>query len=194
MINQAGLARDVFGTDPATARGALTTIADTGSEAMGEMKRLLSVLRIDVDDEDDGYDPAPGLQRLGPLVERVRSAGVPVHVRITGSVRPLPPGIDLCTYRVIQECLTNVLKHAGPATASVTVTYHSTTLELRVSDDGRGAAVTPKEDGHGLIGMRERVKLYRGAITAQAKASGGFEVVVTVPMSPTKPDPQPHSA
>lgn len=159
IIIRAGLARYVFSSDPATARGALTTIADTGSEAVGEMNRMLSVLRIDVDDENDGYDPAPGLQRLGPLLERVRSAGVPVHVTITGSVRPLPPGIDLCAYRVIQECLTNVLKHAGPATAWVMVTYHGTTLELRVSDDGRGAAVAPKEDGHGLIGMRTRKAL-----------------------------------
>ncbi|MFG1688722.1 sensor histidine kinase [Nonomuraea sp. NPDC049269] len=188
IIIQAGLARYVFDSDPGTARGALTTIADTGSEAMGEMRRLLSVLRIDVDDESDGYDPAPGLQRLEPLVERVRSAGVPVHVKINGPARPLPPGIDLCTYRVIQECLTNVLKHAGPATAWVTVAYHGTTLELRVTDDGRGVAAAPKEDGHGLIGMRERVKLYKGTVTAQAKSSGGFEVVVTLPLSPIKPD------
>lgn len=187
IVIQAGLARYVFASDPATARGALTTIADTGSEVMGEMRRLLSVLRIDPDDEADGYDPAPGLQRLGPLVERVRSAGVPVQVSITGAVRPLPSGIDLCAYRVVQECLTNVLKHAGPATARVSLTYGAE-LELRVSDDGGGTAVKAKEGGHGLIGMRERVKLYKGTITAGAGPSGGFEVVVTLPLSSTEPD------
>ncbi|GAA2672585.1 sensor histidine kinase [Nonomuraea recticatena] len=183
IVIQAGLARYVFGSDPATARGALSTIADTGSEVMGEMRRLLSVLRIDADDEGDGYDSVPGLQRLDQLVERVRSAGVPVHVSITGSVRPLPSGIDLCAYRVVQECLTNVLKHAGQASAWVSLTY-GRELELRVADDGVGAAPTSQGDGHGLIGMRERVKLYKGTVTAGVKPSGGFEVVVTLPMPP----------
>lgn len=191
IVIQAGLARYVFGSDPATARGALTTIADTGSEVMGEMRRLLSVLRIDVDEDADSYDPVPGLQRLEQLVERVRSAGAPVEVAITGSARPLAPGIDLCAYRVVQECLTNVLKHAGPATAWVSLDYGATELELRVTDDGCGVAVTPEEDGHGLIGMRERVKLYKGTVTAGSKPSGGFEVVVTLPLSSPGPDDQP---
>lgn len=192
IVIQAGLARYVLGSDPATARVALTTIADTGSEAMGEMRRLLSVLRIDVDDDAYGYDPAPGLQRLDQLVERVRSAGLPVEVSITGTVRALAPGIDLCAYRVVQECLTNVLKHAGPATARVSLHY-GTELELRVTDDGRGAAATPEGNGHGLIGMRERVKLYKGTVAAGSKPSGGFEVVVTLPLSHPHPDDQPFS-
>ncbi|NUW39516.1 sensor histidine kinase [Nonomuraea rhodomycinica] len=189
IVIQAGLARYVFGSDPATARGALATIADTGSEVMGEMRRLLAVLRIDAgDDAGDGadecadsYDPAPGLGRLDQLTERVRSAGVPVEVSITGTVRPLPPGIDLCAYRIVQECLTNVLKHAGPATARVSLDYGAD-LELRVSDDGRGAPPSPEGDGHGLIGMRERVKLYKGTVRSGSKPSGGFEVVVTLPL------------
>lgn len=188
IVIQAGLARYVFGSDPVTARGALTTIADTGSEVMAEMRRLLAVLRVDDGDDGDGdgdgsYDPAPGLDRLRQLVERVRSAGVPVEVSITGVVRPLPPGIDLCAYRVLQECLTNVLKHAGPATARVSLHYGAD-LELRVSDDGRGAPPDPGGNGHGLIGMRERVKLYRGTAKAGSHPSGGFEVVVTVPLTP----------
>ncbi|MEV0198491.1 sensor histidine kinase [Nonomuraea sp. NPDC050691] len=196
IVIQAGLARYVLGSDPATARGALTTIADTGSEAMGEMRRLLSVLRIDMDnldnmDEDvDDYAPAPGLQRLDQLVERLRSAGLPVEVSITGQVRPLAPGIDLCAYRVVQECLTNVLKHAGPATARVSLHYGAL-LELRVTDDGRGAAATPQENGHGLIVIGERVKLYKGTVAAGSKPSGGFEVVVTLPLSSSHQDDQP---
>ncbi|MEV4748926.1 sensor histidine kinase [Streptosporangium sp. NPDC049248] len=189
IVIQAGLARYVFGSDPATARGALATIADTGSEVMAEMRRLLAVLRIDTDDTDDtddgdgSYDPAPGLDRLHHLVERVRSAGVPVETSITGAVRPLPPGIDLCAYRILQECLTNVLKHAGPATAQVSLHYGAD-LELRVSDDGRAAPPDPQGDGHGLIGMRERVKLYKGTAKAGSQPSGGFEVVVTLPLTP----------
>nr|SBO96872.1 Putative two-component system sensor kinase [Nonomuraea gerenzanensis] len=190
IVIQAGLARYVLGSDPATARGALTTIADTGSEAMGEMRRLLSILRIDLDDDTDGYDPAPGLQRLDQLVERLRSAGLPVEVSVTGTVRALPSGIDLCAYRVVQECLTNVLRHAGPATARVFLHY-GVELELRVTDDGRGAAAASHEDGHGLIVMRERVKLYKGTVTAGPKPSGGFEVVVTLPLSSAHPDDHP---
>jgi signal transduction histidine kinase len=199
IVIQAGLAQYVFGSDPATARGALTTIADTGSEVMAEMRRLLAVLRIDMDgtddrdDDGDGYDPAPGLQRLEQLVDRVRSAGVPVHVSITGSARPLAPGIDLCAYRVVQECLTNVLKHAGPATAWVSLHYGAE-LELRVTDDGHGEAVTEGGDGHGLIGMRERVKLYKGTVAAGPKPSGGFEVVVTLPLSHPGTDDQPPTS
>ncbi|TYB57598.1 sensor histidine kinase [Nonomuraea sp. PA05] len=189
IVIQAGLARYVLGSDPATARGALTTIADTGSEAMAEMRRLLAILRIDLnddtgdsgDDDMEGYDPAPGLQRLDQLVERLRSAGLPVEVEITGLVRPLPPGIDLCAYRVVQECLTNVLRHAGPATARVFLHYGAE-LELRVTDDGRGADAVRHEDGHGLIVMRERVKLYKGTVAAGPQPSGGFEVVVTLPL------------
>ncbi|WP_214416142.1 sensor histidine kinase [Sphaerisporangium fuscum] len=194
IVIQAGLARYVFGSDPPTARDALTTIADTGSEVMGEMRRLLSVLRIDMEDDGESYDPAPGLQRLEQLADRVRSAGVPVEVSITGPVRPLAPGIDLCAYRVVQECLTNVLKHAAPATARVSLHYGSTELHLRVGDDGRGAAATSEGDGHGLIGMRERVKLYKGTITAGPKPSGGFEVVVTLPLSSVNADEQSPSA
>ncbi|MFI6596632.1 sensor histidine kinase [Nonomuraea sp. NPDC050536] len=187
---QAGLARYVSLSDPATARTALATIADTSSEAMGEMRRLLAVLRIEADDEGDSYDPAPGLERLGQLVERMRSAGVAVDVEITGSARPLSPGIDLCAYRVIQESLTNVLKHAGPAHAWVALRYSVDELELRITDDGHGAAAVTEPDGHGLIGMRERVKLYRGTVVAGARPQRGFEVVVTLPMSATASDEQ----
>ncbi|WP_237106957.1 sensor histidine kinase [Nonomuraea sp. MG754425] len=192
IVIQAGLARYVLGSDPDTARGALATVADTGSEVMGEMRRLLTVLRVDPDEDADpeGYDPAPSLQRVEQLVERVRSAGVPVEVSISGTVRPLPPGIDMCAYRILQECLTNVLKHAGSATARVSLRY-GPELELRVTDDGRGPASTGNGDGHGLIGMRERVKLYKGTITAGGTPSGGFEVVAVLPLPTPGADDQP---
>ncbi|MGW4638476.1 sensor histidine kinase [Sphaerisporangium sp. NPDC004334] len=193
---QAGLARYVFTSDPVTARDALATIAQTGSEVMGEMRRLLSVLRIEPEDEGDGvsYDPAPGLDRLGQLAERVRSAGVAVEVTVTGAARPLAPGVDLCAYRVVQESLTNVLKHAGPARAGVSLLYRPAELEIRVTDDGGGserAAAPDSEKGHGLIGMRERVKLYKGTMAAGPRPLGGFEVVVTLPLSSPTEDEQP---
>ncbi|MFC4529270.1 sensor histidine kinase [Sphaerisporangium dianthi] len=193
---QAGLARYVFTSDPVTARGALATIAQTGSEVMGEMRRLLSVLRIEPEDDGEGvsYDPAPGLDRLGQLVERVRSAGVAVEVTVTGVERQLAPGVDLCAYRVVQEALTNVLKHAVPARAGVSLGYRPAELVIRVTDDGGGggrSAASDGEKGHGLIGMRERVKLYRGTMAAGPRPLGGFEVVVTLPFSSSIGDEQP---
>ncbi|MEU6713642.1 sensor histidine kinase [Nonomuraea sp. NPDC046802] len=184
-----GLAQHLFDSDPVAARSALATITDTGKDVMDDMRRLQSVMRAGSDAGQDGiYDPAPGLQRLEQLTERVRSVGVPVEVSITGTVHPLPPGMDLCAYWIVRECLTNVLKHAGPARAWLSLHYGAE-LKLRVHDDGRGAAADSRRDGHGLIGMRERVKLYEGTIRAGPKPSGGFEVVITLPLSPSAPAP-----
>jgi signal transduction histidine kinase len=184
---QAGLGAYVVDSDPRTAREALTTIADTGREAMGELRRLLSLLRVDEDGDDDGaeeeYASAPGVGRLGPLVERLRAAGVPVDMRITGAPQPLPPGLDLCVYRIVQECLTNVLKHAGPARAEVALAYGADELTVRVADDGRPPARSGAPRGHGLLGMAERVKLYRGTISHGPRPAGGFEVVAAFPLS-----------
>ncbi|GII65211.1 ATPase [Sphaerisporangium krabiense] len=193
IVIQAGLARYVFDSDPATARGALSAISDSGSEAMGEMRRLLAVLRVDSDDDDaDAYSPAPGLQRLETLADRLRGAGVPVDLSITGTVRSLPPGIDVCAYRIVQESLTNVLKHAGRATTRIHLHYGAD-LELRITDDGLGASAAPGREGHGLIGMRERVKLYKGTLKSGPGPSGGFEVLVTLPLSvPDTPDQPVH--
>ncbi|MFC4014036.1 sensor histidine kinase [Nonomuraea purpurea] len=176
-----GLAQHLFVSDPVAARSALATIADTGKDVMDDMRRLQSVMGAG---SDGIYDPAPGLQRLEQLTERVRSVGVPVEVSITGTVHPLPPGMDLCAYWIVRECLTNVLKHAGPARAWLSLHYGAE-LKLRVHDDGRGAAAGSRQGGHGLIGMRERVKLYEGTIRAGPKPSGGFEVVITLPLSPS---------
>ncbi|WP_238598917.1 sensor histidine kinase [Saccharothrix sp. ALI-22-I] len=178
---QAGVAQYVLDTDLATARKAITTVGDTSREALTEMRRLLDVLRVD---HDDDYRPQPGLAALDDLVERARGAGLPVDVVVTGQARELQPGPDLCAYRVVQESLTNVLKHAGRAEARIDVDYGEQTLVLKVTDNGR-----PPHDGaasdhpsHGIRGMRERAELYGGVLTAGPLADGGFGVVLRLPM------------
>ncbi|BCM68972.1 MULTISPECIES: sensor histidine kinase [Streptomyces] len=181
---QAGLARFVFDSDPATARGALGTIADTSGEALEELRRMLQVLREE-DPEAPERAPMPTLERLGELVDRVRAGGLPVDLAVEGTARPLPPGVELCAYRVVQEALTNALKHAGPAHARVELRYGAHELTVRVTDDGEGAdpARVPTGSGHGLIGMRERAKLYGGTISAGPRFEGGYEVRLTLPTS-----------
>ncbi|MFB6839087.1 sensor histidine kinase [Streptomyces sp. NPDC056361] len=194
---QAGMASYVFEGDPATARRALDTIAATSREALEELRRLLVLLRVGSDDvraadggtgtgtegAEDAYAPSPGLERLDALLLRVREAGVPVDLEVTGEPYALPPGMDLCAYRVIQEALTNVLRHAGPATASVTVGYRPQALTVRIADDGQGRvpAVDRPNVGHGLIGMRERARIYQGTVNVGPRAEGGFEVLLSLP-------------
>jgi signal transduction histidine kinase len=183
---QAGLARYVLDSDPEIARAALGTVLETSGEALEEMRRLLSVLRFSsegVGDEDESFAPAPGLDQLGDLVERVCAAGLSVEVVVTGAPRPLPPGADVCAYRVIQESLTNVLKHAGSASATLTLHHASDRLTARVRDDGRRVPEAGSVSrGHGLLGMRERAELYGGTLTAGPHPLGGFEVALTLPV------------
>ncbi|GAB3944544.1 hypothetical protein GCM10027614_34910 [Micromonospora vulcania] len=183
---QAGLARYVLATDPQTARTALGTVLETSGEALDELRRLLSLLRLNVDgagEESGSYAPAPGLDQLDELVQRVRAAGVRVEVTTTGTPRSLPPGADLCAYRVIQESLTNVLKHAPLAAATVALHYARDLLTARIRDDGTpGAPRSGTAEGHGLVGMRERAHLYGGTLTAGPQSTGGFEVVLTLPI------------
>ncbi|MFG2603729.1 sensor histidine kinase [Streptomyces sp. NPDC048514] len=181
---QAGLARFVLDSDPTKARGALGTIADTSGEALEELRRMLQVLREE-DPEAPERAPMPTLARLGELLDRVRAGGLPVDLAVEGTERPLPPGTELCAYRVVQEALTNALKHAGPARARVELSYGAHELTVRVSDDGRGAipARVPTRGGHGLIGMRERAKLYGGTISVGPRPAGGYEVRLTLPTS-----------
>ncbi|GHJ12926.1 ATPase [Micromonospora sp. AKA38] len=191
---QAGLARYVLSSDPDTADRALATVLDTSGEALEELRRLLTVLRLSPDDKpaDAGaYAPAPGLAQLDDLVNRMRAAGVPITVTVTGRPRPLPPGADLCAYRVVQEGLTNVLKHAAPASSTIDLRYDSDRFVARVSDDGRRAATATgaaTSAGHGLLGMRERAKLYGGSLAAGPRPGGGFEVVLTMPVPGTMGD------
>ncbi|WP_371650396.1 MULTISPECIES: sensor histidine kinase [unclassified Streptomyces] len=181
---QSGLARFVFESDPPTARGALGTISATSQEALEELRRMLHVLRAeDLDGEPSA--PMPGLSRLSEMVERLRAGGLPVELRVEGQARTLAPGVDLCAYRVAQEALTNVLKHAPGARTTVEVSYERNHVALAVVNEGTG--VNPVRNrsgsGHGLIGMRERAKLYGGTISTGPRSGGGFEVRLLLPTS-----------
>jgi len=179
---QSGLAQYVLDTDPATARTAIVNAGDASREALLEMRRLLDVLRVDHGAGSD-YRPQPGLAALHELADRARGAGLNLDVAVTGRARPLPPGTDLCAYRVVQESLTNVLKHAGPATARIEVDYGERTLTVKVSDDGRRPARDHDSvTGHGVRGMRERAELYGGVLTAGPAETGGFAVVARLPI------------
>ena len=178
-----GLARFVFDTDPKTARAALDTIDATGSEALEELRRMLVMLRAD--DEGGPREPMPGLARLDEMAERVRAGGVPVTVIVEGTPRPLAPGVDLCAYRVVQEALTNVLRHAFGARAEIRLIYAPSQVTVSVTDDGQGVLSdrVRADGGHGLIGMRERAKLYGGQIDIGPQDRGGFAVRLTLPTS-----------
>lgn len=196
---QAGMASYVFAADPPTARQALDTIATTSREALDDMRRLLVLLRVGGPGAQDGkgqgegrYAPAPGLDRLDELIQRVTNAGTPVELVVVGPPARLPSGMDLCVYRVVQEALTNVLKHAGPAArATVTLCYAPRTLTVCVVDDGRRRPPAPSGtvSGHGLIGMSERARIYGGTVTAGPRAPGGFEVRLTLPAPSTSVPP-----
>lgn len=185
---QAGLARFVLDSDTATARGALGTIEDTSTEALEELRRMLQVLREhDLGGAAGSPAPMPTLARLDDLVQRVRAGGVPVGLSIQGTVRPLPPGVELCAYRVVQEALTNVLKHTRNAGTQVRLNYTQHELTVSVTNEGEevNPARVPAGGGHGLIGMRERAKLYGGTISVGPRAEGGFAVRLTLPTSAT---------
>jgi signal transduction histidine kinase len=128
-----------------------------------------------------GRSPQPGVADIGPLLEQARGAGLPVELRVEGTARPLPAGIDLSAYRIVQEALTNTLRHAGPTTARVLVRYRPDSLEVRVVDGGRGAGA-PSTGGHGLVGMRERVALFGGELSAGSVPGGGYAVRAVLPL------------
>ena len=181
---QTGLARFVFDSDRDTARAALETIDASGKEALDELRRMLVMLRAAAADGAP-VAPVPGLARLGEMAERIRTGGVPVTLAVEGIPRPLAPGVELCAYRVVQEALTNVLKHAPGSSADVRLRYEPHQVTVSVTDDGQG--VIPDRvrtvGGHGLIGMRERAKLYGGQISIGPREQGGFAVRLTLPTS-----------
>lgn len=179
MVVQAGAAGRVLEGEQPVVRDALATIEETGRQTVDEMRRLLGILRR----PDDGLAlaPQPGLGLLDGLLDQVRAAGLPVELRVEGEPERLPTGLDLTAYRIVQEALTNALKHAGPARAVVTVRYLGAEVELEVSDDGSGDDGVSGE-GHGLIGMRERVAVYGGRLEAGRRNGGGYELRARLPV------------
>ncbi|HYY33850.1 MAG TPA: sensor histidine kinase [Gaiellaceae bacterium] len=183
MVVQAGAERMALGSERSATAEALEAIERTGRQALAEMRRLLGMLRLG--DEPPAHAPQPTLADLDALVSQVREAGVPVEVHVEGEPVLLPPGVAVSAYRILQEALTNVLKHAGPAHARVIVRYGGRELELEIADDGRGPQ-DAAEAGHGLVGMRERVALYDGHFDAGARNGGGFVVRVRLPLTATQ--------
>ncbi|WP_203416662.1 sensor histidine kinase [Jiangella ureilytica] len=182
IVVQADGGRYAGDQDPQAALDALKTIGDTGRGALAEMRRLLGVLRATDDGDGGAVRPQPGLGSLPELVTSVRQAGLPVELDVTGAPRPLRPGPSLAVYRVIQEALTNALKHAGPAArARVALVFAADRLTARVSDDGRGAAAVDDGLGQGLAGMRERMTMYGGTVTAGPATGGGWRVDLDLP-------------
>jgi signal transduction histidine kinase len=183
MVIQTQAARRVAVTDREAARDALRSVQSCGRDALTEMRRMIGVLRHG--DEQLAGATAPALSQLGALVARARAAGLPVELRIDGEARDLAPGLDLVAFRVVQEALTNAIKHAGPARALVTVTFTMSALELEISDTGRGPALPDGDTdatGQGLVGMRERLVLYGGELQTGRARGGGFEVRARIPL------------
>jgi signal transduction histidine kinase len=180
---QAGAAEELLGHEPERAREHLASVRRTAREAMSEMRRLLEVLRTD----EPRYAPQPGLARLPDLLEDVRGAHVAVELIEQGERPHLPPGLDLVVFRVIQESLTNVRKHATGASARVLLRYAPNSLELEVTNTATPAGADPAPSlngaGHGLIGMRERVLLFGGRFEAAPNADGSFRVHATLPLT-----------
>lgn len=184
IVAQSAAAQRVFDTRPDEGRIALRSIEDLGREALVEMRRLLGLLRTD-HDRPDVRDPQQGLGDIESLLSQVRQAGLPVDLVIEGTPRPLPAGLDLSAFRIVQEALTNVLKHAGPARAAVLIGYGESRLQLRIADDGRssgGKDQNPWRARYGHLGMRERVGLFQGELRVGPRRGGGYEVVASLPL------------
>lgn len=191
MVVQADGAAYVMDTAPDQAKQALETISSTGRQALAEMRRLLGVLRTGDAPESGEYVPQPDVEQIEDLVAQVRQTGLAVDFKVEGTPRPLPSGVELTAYRVVQEALTNTRKHGGPdAGASVRLVYFDDGLGLLIEDDGRGAAHELYEDGgadgagHGMIGMRERVGMVGGTLDAGPRPGGGFRISALLPLKP----------
>lgn len=187
MVVQAGAAEQLIHDDPERVGRALITIRELGTEALGEMRRLVTVLR---DDQEVGLlAPQPGLDGLEELVDAARLSGLPVGLTVSGDRRDLPAGVDLAAYRIVQEALTNALRHAGGSKrVEVDVRFGSDRIDLEVRDDGVATPDTAAS-GHGLVGMRERVALYGGSLHAAPLPGRGFVVKAMLPLEPAVPEP-----
>ncbi|MFJ9728244.1 sensor histidine kinase [Streptomyces sp. NPDC101209] len=189
MVVQADGAAYVLDTAPDQAKKALETISSTGRQALAEMRRLLGVLRTGEHKEVGEYVPQPDVEQIDELIEQCRTSGLPVDFKVEGTPRPLPSGVELTAYRIVQEALTNTRKHGGPnAGASVRLVYFDDGLGLLVEDDGKGAPHELYEEGgadgqgHGLIGMRERVGMVGGTLDAGPRPGGGFRISALLPL------------
>jgi signal transduction histidine kinase len=206
MVVQAGAARRVLGASPDEARSALLAIEESGRAAITELQHMLGLLTVPGEPQDAGRPvsqditplrPQPGLDEIRPLIDRVTGAGLPVELRVSGTPRALPPGIDLAAYRVVQEALTNVIKHAGHSSATVTLDYRDNALVVDVTDVGAPDLVAASDrgtagplnaipgSGRGLLGLRERVLLYGGDLDARSLPGGGWRVRARFPEQPS---------
>lgn len=186
MVIQAGAARKVMDAQPEQSKEALIAIEASGRAAMAELRNVMGLLAGTEggrsDGSGDGLEPQPGLDQLDGLIERVRAAGVSVDVKVSPPHGPLPPGVDLAAYRVVQEALTNTMKHAAGAAASVVIGHNGDCLEIEVTDTGgTQTAQSRTGDGRGLIGLRERLALYGGTLDAARRTGGGYQLKARIP-------------
>lgn len=183
IVVQAQGAQRLVDRDPAKVRDVLRTIESIGRDSADEMRRMLGVLREDCEDAE--LQPQPGFGDVHSLSDSAGEAGVDASIVFEGEARPLPPGLELTGYRVVQEALTNVVRHAGrPVQAVATIVFADDAIEIEVVDDGLGiaAASSTAGSGHGLLGMRERVEIYNGSFDAGPRSGGGYRVAVSLPM------------
>lgn len=181
---QAAAGREIVHADPDKAARVFARIEAVGRESLTELRRMLGVLR-EVGDESPSLVPQPGVAEIAEAVEQSNAAGVATQLIVNGHQRPLPAGVELTAFRIVQEALTNVRKHAGrPATATVSIDYAPDAVVLEIVDDGRGAATSMSSlgAGHGLLGMRERVEIYGGTLSAGPRPGGGFAVRASLPL------------
>lgn len=188
MVIQAGAARQVLATEPEQAEAALLAVEAAGRDTMAELRHLLGLLAPQATGEDDEpLSPQPSLSRLSTLIDRIAFAGLPVEVRISGDPRPLPAGVDVTAYRIIQEALTNALKHGDGVKAEVTVRYAAHAVRVEVLNTGPsvltgGRSPAPEGDGRGLLGLKQRVAVYGGDLDARRRLGGGFRVRAKLPL------------
>ncbi len=188
IVAQSGAAQRIHGSHPEEALHALEAIERTGRGALVEMRRLTGFLRT-ADDHSESHTPQPGLGDVPDLVQRVRGAGLPVTLTVEGSVRTPPAGLDLSAFRIVQEALTNILKHAGPASSTVTIRYEERRILLTIDDDGVGTQRRPNDNRlrFGHLGMQERVALFGGWLRTGSSPSGGYRVDACLPLDDDLP-------
>jgi signal transduction histidine kinase len=187
------VAAHVLPTHPEAVAESLRAIKAASKEGLRELRAILNVLRQA--DDADPTQPAPGTAQLDALVDRARQAGLDTTLTVTGTPVPLPAAVDLAAYRIIQESLTNTIRHAGPASAVVSLGYHHDELRIEVTDTGRGVAVEAgPAGGHGLVGMRERAASVGGTVETDPRPGGGFRVAARLPLGGRLADPPPGPA